>query len=237
MKKILLLAALAASATMAKADVFSDIFQLTYNDEKIENGQTITVNTYIDLNYEIKNIAPDLYEPDLQAQAKIKAENVTEEPWHLSFTLSRTAPGLDEYPSEGSEIGFFQLCYHDTNGNSNCFGIIDDKVSSPADFKDIDSEGFLIMDVDQRGFTSLIPVTFKLELNIEEGGNVIEGGTAVIYVNFTHESDISAAVDGVMSEEGEAAYYTLQGIRVTQPQKGGIYIVRKGLRSEKVIIR
>lgn len=237
MKKFLLLAAIATTASVAKADAFSDIFLVTYNGEKIENGQTITVNTYIDLNYEIKEIAPDLYEPDMQAQAKIKAENISEEPWHLTFTMTRTAPGLDEFPSSGSELGFFQLCYEFSNGNANCIGIIDDKVTAPDNFNDVDTEEYVIMDVDQRGFTSLTPVTFKLELNIEEGGEIIEGGSMELYVNFTHESDISAAVDGIISDNCDAVYYNLQGVKVSNPREGEIYIVRKGQKCEKVIFK
>lgn len=236
MKKFLLLAAIATTASVAKADAISDIFLVTYNGEKIENGQTITVNTYIDIYYDIKDIVPD-YEPELQAQAKINVKNISEEPWHLSFTMTRTSPGLDEFPATDSELGDFQICYHYSNGSGSCVGVIDDKVTSPDDFNDIDTGDYVILDVDQMRFTSMTPVTFKLELNIEEGGEIIEGGSMELYVNFTHESDISAAVDGIISDNCDAVYYNLQGVKVSNPREGEIYIVRKGQKCEKVIFK
>lgn len=45
-------------------------------------------------------------------------------------------------------------------------------------------------------------------------------------------------IDSVISgEEGEAEYYTLQGIRVSEPVKGQMLIKRQGAKATKVIIR
>ena len=56
--------------------------------------------------------------------------------------------------------------------------------------------------------------------------SVFTGGTV------TGVSDVS--VDS--SEAAEAEYYTLQGVRVTNPQ-AGIYICRRGSATSKVLIR
>jgi len=46
----------------------------------------------------------------------------------------------------------------------------------------------------------------------------------------------SAGVDNILTdEECEAEYYDLQGIRVANPQEGGVYIVRKNGKASKVI--
>ena len=39
-------------------------------------------------------------------------------------------------------------------------------------------------------------------------------------------------VEGIAEDEGEAEYFTLQGVRVDEPEEG-IYIVRKGGKSSK----
>ena len=43
------------------------------------------------------------------------------------------------------------------------------------------------------------------------------------------------AVDSIMDGEAEAEYYTLQGIRVNNPQPGELLIVRQGSKSRKII--
>lgn len=43
-------------------------------------------------------------------------------------------------------------------------------------------------------------------------------------------------VEGIAEDEGEAEYFTLQGVRVDEPEEG-IYIVRKGGKSSKELIR
>lgn len=237
MKKLLLMAALAASFSTAYADGFSDIFKLTYNGETIQNGQTVVVANYYDPvlidNPEIAELIPG-YESTYESKATIVATNISDEPWEFEFTLTRTAPTLAEFPSTGSEIGHYQLCFNYSDGSGNCLPVINDKISSPSDLNPIGAEEFLAMDIDQMSFTNLTPVTMQLDLRVTEGGEVIEGGSATIFINFTHEKDITNAVETI-TIEGAPEYFNLQGMRVETPQKGGLYIMRKGSFCSKVI--
>lgn len=238
MKKFLLLAALAASFSSAYADGFSDIFKLTYDDKAVENGQTIDVKYYFDKilmeNPSIADLIPDYANSDYcyyTSQAVLYATNISDEPWKLEFSLSRISPSLDEYPISGSkEIGNFQLCYDYTSVAGTCLNVLpgNTSVESGSDLKDVDPEEHMKMDVEQVQFKSLIPVTFRLDLRITEGGQTISGGNSFVYIIFSHEKDITAAVDGIISDSSAEEYFTLDGLKVTEPQKGNLYIVRKG---------
>lgn len=55
-------------------------------------------------------------------------------------------------------------------------------------------------------------------------------------LNFTINYVVGdAAVDGIEVENAPAEYFTLQGVRVDNPEAGQIYIVRKGNKTYKVI--
>lgn len=238
MKKLLLLAAMAASMSVANAEDFGTYFALSLDGEAISNGQTVTVAGYYDPilkgNPEIKDIMPDYQSSSFDAQAKITATNVYDEAMDIAFTLKRTEPGLDVYPTQGSVIGSFQLCFEYDNAPGNCLGPQNDIVTSPSSLEPINPEGgYLVMDVDQVGFTDMTPVTLQLDLCVMEGGEKIEGTDCTVYVKFTHEADITLGVNGVEMESAIETYYNLQGMPVAQPQKGGIYVVRKGNKVSK----
>lgn len=235
MKKFLLMAALSATMATASAEDFGTYFALTYEGEALTNGQTLTVDGYYD---PILQSYPELsgtgYESSsFYAQATIVAANVYDESMDISFSLMRIQPSLDVYPSIGSVIGNFQLCFEFANAPGNCLSPDNDVVSS---VQSVDNEGdYISMDVDQTAFTDLTPVTFQLDLFVMEGGEKIEGTDCTVYVNFTHETDISLGVKGVevgANDESEV-YYNLQGIQVASPEKGNVYIVRKGGKVSK----
>lgn len=46
-----------------------------------------------------------------------------------------------------------------------------------------------------------------------------------------------AGIDSIVEDDTDAAYYTLQGVRVDNPVSGQVYIVRKGNRICKAIAR
>ncbi|MDE5840209.1 MAG: hypothetical protein K2H49_04745, partial [Muribaculaceae bacterium] len=146
--------------------------------------------------------------------------------------LKRTAPSLAEYPSQGSEIGTFQLCYSiPATNNSNCGILRDDQIVPGAGSPlKIPAAAFADLDIDQSGFTNFMPTTFELYLETsDEEGNKL---SSTIYINFKNESDITNAVEGIEAES-EAEYYTIQGIRVADPRKGQLYIERKGSKVTK----
>lgn len=240
MKKLLLIAAMAATISSVQAEDFGTYFALSLEGEAISNGQTVTVAGYYDPilkgNPEIKDIMPDYQPSSFEAQAKIIATNVYDEAMDIAFTLKRTEPGLDVYPTQGSAIGSFQLCYNYATEPGQCLSPNNDVVTSPSSLEPIDPEGgYLEMDVDQVGFTDMTPVTLQLDLCVMEGGEKIEGTDCTVYVKFTHESDITLGVNGMEMENATETYYNLQCMPVAQPQKGGIYVVRKGQKVSKRI--
>lgn len=233
MKKLLLSAALAATFASAYADDFSKIFALTYEGEAVSDGQTITVKNYYDgfvmENPEFAGMFPPAYE----VVATVRATNITEEPQEFGFTLTRIKPTLDEFPSSGSAIGRFGLCYDYSDGAGTCLDIRNDKVESTADVKPIGSEEYISLKVDQADFTDMTPITLQLEMRATEDGETVASST--IYFEFTHETDITMAVDGIEAETSAAEYFTIQGVRVAEPMKGGLYIVRRGANVTKRI--
>lgn len=56
-----------------------------------------------------------------------------------------------------------------------------------------------------------------------------------IEINVTFSSSKSNGVDMIEIDEAAAEYYTIQGIRVAEPVKGNLYIVKKGNKATKVI--
>ena len=45
------------------------------------------------------------------------------------------------------------------------------------------------------------------------------------------------AIDGIEADNAAAEYYNLQGVKVANPEKGGMYIVRRGAKVSKEIVR
>lgn len=225
MKKLLLLAMAAASVSPVFAAGFNDYFALSCGDETLTNGQTVTISTYYDAilmdNPEFGDIPG--YVSTYTSQARIKAANVTDEAMDIAFKLTC----VDNVTNQ------FQLCFEFDDAAGNCLGAINGEVNSPDDLRSVNPEGYIMMDVDQVGFTEPTPATFKLDLYVTEGGDKIEGTDCTVYVSFTHEKDITAAVDGIQAEDGAEEYYNLQGMRVAEPEKGGIYLVRKGSKVTK----
>lgn len=228
MKKLLLIAALAASTATMCAETFSDFFKLTYGDQVIENGQTVSNGMFYDpIVMEYPELA-GVFPPSYEAKAAIKATNVYDDSMNITCVLTRTQPAIsDEFPAAGSPIGLFQLCFELSNAPGNCIS------EFPAELPIILPEEFIIMEIEQKQFTDLTPTTYKLDLWVTEGGEKVNGTDCTIYLNFTHENDITAAVDGVEVDAAPAEYYNLQGVKVAQPEKGGIYIVRKGSKVTK----
>lgn len=50
-------------------------------------------------------------------------------------------------------------------------------------------------------------------------------------------SEGTGAVDSLVNSNSEAVYYNLQGVKVNNPVKGGIYVVKQGNKTSKVVIR
>ena len=230
MKKLLLFAAVAAMSMSANADVFSETFKVSCGDKTYASGETITVGEYEDPYAEIM---PGIA---YKAVAHVIATNISEEPWLLRLEMNRVSPAIGEYPVKDTAIGWHQLCYGFGAGSAgSCLstdsetGLVSSEIS-----KEVESGTVLSIDVDQNDFSDpSIPVTYKLDIIMTEGGEDVDGGSATFMINFTHTSLAGASVEGIEIDSADAEYYNMQGVRVANPEKGGMYIVRQGNRAVK----
>lgn len=229
MKKFLLSAALVAVCASASAEDFSNLFKITYNGETIENGQTVTDGYYYDpIVMSNPEFAGMFENPDFESKAEIFATNISEEPQKLEFRLQYVTPTVDEFDANNA-LGRPSLCFNSENGEANC-------LPNPFEFNSempqnaVSAEEYMRMDVDHVAFTDLTPVTVKLEMRVMDDDKEI--ANAYIFVNFTNKTDITMAVDGIQAESS-SEFYTIQGMRVAEPQKGQIYIERKGSKISK----
>lgn len=94
---------------------------------------------------------------------------------------------------------------------------------------------------DGKNFTDFATNTFDLseydESKVEIGFRYLNDGTVDgtwELKNFKLTGEKNTAVSAVISDAGVASYYTLQGVRVANPEKG-IYIVVNGGKASKVI--
>ena len=79
----------------------------------------------------------------------------------------------------------------------------------------------------------VVSIDAAVPYNLSQGNYMILWDYNTKMVTFIKAID---GVDGITADEGEPEYFTLQGVRVAQPEEG-IYIVRKGGKSTKEVIR
>lgn len=234
MKKLLLLTALAASFATANAEGFGDYFQLSHEGEAIADGATVTVTEYwnpIVREYpELAGTALD--EGKMYCEAVIKATNITEEPVVMNFSLKVVSPEGGDF-STGSALGVLQLCYDFESAAGNCLAVKDGLLDYLPEIDPVSSEEYIQMRIEQNNFTEIdTPVSLQLDMRVMDDDAVV--ATSTIYINFDHKYDTTAAVDGIEAETS-SEYFTLQGVRVAEPQKGQILIERKGGKATKRI--
>lgn len=218
MKKFLLTAILAAMTASMNAESFADYFKLTFGDKVIENGQTVTEDAYYDYYAEF-----GFDEKSYWADAILYATNVGEESMYLDMVMTCVDKTTEN----------FQLCPNVNGASGQCFGPTNGVISVSTQ-NSVANEGYVKMDIHEIDIQNIEkPTKLKLDLSARVGDMKLEGSDCTIYVNFTHSKDITAAVDGVEADAAPAEYFNLQGVKVVQPEKGGIYIVRKGSKVTK----
>ncbi len=96
------------------------------------------------------------------------------------------------------------------------------------------SEGNAVTDKDAKtiswsGSTSS-PLSFDNDIDAQP--------IRIMYFEITYTTEGSSAIETVVSDaDTKARYYNLLGTEVASPEKGGIYIMRKGNESRKVIVK
>lgn len=91
--------------------------------------------------------------------------------------------------------------------------------------------------------TATLYNTFNLEFTLDEDSYyIVEGFIGTYNTNrqvnpISIEVDPNSAIRALGNGGEEVEYYNLQGVKVQNPAKGGLYIIRKGGKSVKAVIR
>ncbi|MCM1475418.1 MAG: hypothetical protein NC036_04150 [Muribaculaceae bacterium] len=232
MKKLLLLAALAASAFCASAQYYdmeagSQIFSVEYNGQTVENGGKIICTDY------------EAYgEGDAQTYdytALIKMINKTEEEQVIMATLLAVNPTYTQIKENVDTYGIPQLCYNgaclaESLGNFGMSSNVKIPVPDPND-PETEFEWHLTSE-------EMLPtasVTYRVSMikfiDEEEPENNPE-----FYFDITFTADESGVTAVEIDENLPVEYYDLSGRRVVNPAQG-LYILRQGNKAVKRVVR
>lgn len=216
MKKILLaFAALAVSSSLAVADDYKvwigtelENYQVT-NFAEVQEGQEITIKP---------EVADYGGAGQIECLAYIKAENNTDQATTINVKLEKVYDN-----NVGADDKQFQTCIGMCGSNPfehSCAVAANSSTSGGMG----DHMGYSIF------YQGTAPeVTFDAKFNC-----TITVGTLVRHITLLYTSN-STAVETIETAGAQAEYYNLQGVRVSEPQKGQIYIMRKGSEVRKVV--
>lgn len=225
MKKFLLTALLASAMTPAFASSISEIATFSFDGKPLVSGQTVVVNTYYDpIVKEYPDLAEDPdWEYSYESQALVVIDNNTGSKKNATLNLALAEPSsLDD------AVGTFQLCPGNSDGDANCFGPQNNEITK---VWGLPANGWIHCDIHHADFTDPTKImVLKMTVEIEGADDAFE-----VNLRFTNEYDITAAVGGIESESASPVFYNLQGVHVSEPQKGQLYIVRKGSKTTKRI--
>lgn len=228
MKKFFLLSALAFGAVCAQAANFSDYFKVSFHGTELKNGDSIIVNP------EVFADDPD-FEFGCFYTGDVEVETVSGEPQALYAEFEYDTPSGPVIKSDYAAWGAVTLCYQNAAEGGSCLGNGDDRVAGHAVLtcKGSGEANAMKLMCDAAGTAKENKITAKLNLIAMENGEEIEDADFTVVVTFQSEN---SAVEGVEAEDAAPEYYSLQGMRVMNPEKG-IYIVKKGAKVYKQVIR
>lgn len=228
MKKTLLSVALglACAGTMAA----NDYFTMTYEGKAIENGETITITKPSEVIGEKGNYSVDFNVNILQGDEEI--------PTYIEGSFSYANPS-DEYESA------VRFC-----SDSNCYPPLSSMVgnlgymSCSPDYGWYSGESFqYLIHIEDVPQSKTLDQTYELwtaaftgEVTTAAGDmsfDKLDGTDMKIYIRVCDPSVLS--VDGIEADT-KAEYYTIDGLRIENPESG-LVIVKKGDKIFKQIIR
>lgn len=228
MKKFLLLSALALGMATAQADDFSNYFKVSMDGKEIENGSTVYVSgDYLDFD--------TAHEFGVYYAGHIHVTNVQPEFRPVYAELAYVNPTKSVMSSNPDFWGTMQLCFqggHDNPGS--CLGGNDYYAGfGTFNVPGSDKDTFVWL-VDLNAADGEAEVTSRFTMVACNGDATkdyeeIDGADFSINVVFSMKDNF---VEGIMADDTKAEYYTLQGVRVANPDKG-IYIVKQGSKVTK----
>lgn len=237
MKKLLLSAAIAAacagSAYAQSFEIYGTTDLEAGNFTKITDGQTINIEnhaaktemSYGDQVYTFYNAKAELYVYVVNKTSTAWDASVQNSP-EFSFTLKKE---MDELPAGVTKPGIPSNCFGGNCWMSNPFWI-----TCPANSKTEIGEG--------------MHIGFDIECNDEAQAEATKINRTYDYTAKLGSESVTFTLvfgnGGTTSVEGIEAdlnapkeYYTLQGVKVAEPQKGSICIVKQGSKVSKQVIR
>lgn len=81
--------------------------------------------------------------------------------------------------------------------------------------------------------SELYPGVSVLKFTLRNNADASDAITFTFKFNYTGEN----SVDGIAVDNSAAEYYNFQGVKVANPEKGGMYIVRRGAKVTKEIVK
>lgn len=240
---------MAFAAMTVSAATAADYMKVSFNGEEVENGGKVKVT-----GFATEGVTMGLFGYDSHDNYVI-VENVSAESYDLSWKSEYANPTWAVVSADPKKYGQFTLCTAVVNGmGGNCFnpdpttGAIDKvhnnfESKTKIELQDHLTWGsgamvgdkwmtFEYTDADKEAAKNeLIEIT--ITLCPMAGGQKVEGAEFVCTLQFGDDNNAVAGIENDIDTPAE--YYTLQGVRVANPEKG-IYIKRQGSKAVKVIL-
>lgn len=233
MKKILLFSALACAALGAYAEDFGSYFRIELNGKELSNGEKIVSTDLEPLDPEFPEWGAEYKNLDID----VISLKETAVPIYVRVTVDKTTAG-------GTYMNCLNNYYDEKNGSlaSNCIG-------NPFNqFFMVPSASILAAN------GNATPMQLQLEAMCNDGNPfVIEGNLylsacsgesldeaeqlddANMTINFAFDKDSSVAE--IKASGDKADYYTIQGVKVAQPEESGLYIRVQDGKARKVLVK
>lgn len=224
MKKILLSVALVAMSVFSMS---ASSFKIEVNDVEVKNGDVIEMSELVQGTLGMA-IYPHLVLTNTTS-SEVKAEI---EAGFLEVAQPET--------TTGQAASMCQFCFNGVciapPSAANEFVTIDMSFSPNQSYSGQEAhveympayEGSSWWDV-QKFYAGVSVLQFTLR-NKNDNSDAI---TFTFKFNYTGEN----AIDGIEADNAAVEYYNLQGVKVANPEKGGMYIVRRGAKVSKEIVR
>lgn len=225
MKKLLLFSTIAlCSAGAFAADYdYSEFYKVYFDGKEVENGSTIICTDYT-----------SMYDAKLTIQNQIIG---LEQPIFIRYEFTDT-PTQEEADADEEKWGFVSIC----EASGNCFA---DALKGAVGQLPANEPGNYVLDFEIQDCPkeTVSKYKFLLSLCYED----VENGQTVYYPTEDTEDDFEcyivfaptqeAGVGNLVEDLDETpVYYNMQGMRVAETTNG-IYIVKKGNKTTKQIIR
>lgn len=212
---------LAAGATAANAQSFEVYLSNKCENDVVSDYKLISEGEVFNAGNEVNTDWGQL-----ESSAYLLIKNKTDEPLDVTMDISVAKQELSPEAQDAMGMGY-TLCFF-----NNCsIGAEHTSGTIPGNGQTLGGKGehvaYAFMfdnEEDIQKFTYDILQNFT-----------VTAADETLHFSVAFKSSGSTGIDGIEAENAEAVYYNLQGMRVNNPEKGQLYIVRKGAKTSKAI--